>query len=143
MTDCPFCAIAAGTAPASLVAETAQAIAFLDLRQPVPGHVLVIPRQHVETIYTLEPGTAAEVMQLAVRVAKALRACFDPPGLNLWQSNGQAGGQEVPHFHLHLQPRLHRDGLLRLYPGGLPPPASRARLDDLAAQLHPYCREQR
>lgn len=74
-------------------------------------------------------------MQLAVRTAQALRACFDPPGLNLWQSNGAAGGQEVPHFHLHVQPRLHGDGLLRIYPQGLPPPAGRATLDALATQL--------
>lgn len=133
---CPFCAIVAGNAPASIVAETGQAIAFLDFRQAVPGHVLIVPRTHVETIYTLEPAIAAEVMQLAVRVAQALRACFDPPGLNLWQSNGVAGGQEVPHFHMHVQPRLHGDGLLRIYPQGLPAPADRATLDALAAQLN-------
>jgi len=137
--DCIFCAILEGRAPASRVAEDADVVAFLDLRQPVPGHVLVVPRTHVETIYELAPDAAAALMRMAVRIAQALRAEFDPPGLNLWQSNGHAGGQEVPHVHLHVQPRQHRDGLFRLYPQGLPAPAARTALDDLAARLRPHC----
>lgn len=137
--DCIFCAILEGRAAASRVAEDADVVAFLDLRQPVPGHVPVVPRTHVETIYELAPDTAAALMRTAVRVAQALRAEFDPPGLNLWQSNGHAGGQEVPHVHLHVQPRQHRDGLFRAYPQGLPPPAARADLDELAARLRPRC----
>lgn len=137
--DCPFCAIVAGQAPASIVAESALALAFMDLRQPVPGHVLVVPRAHAETIYDLPPDAAAEVMRLAVRVARALRALHDPPGLNLWQSNGEAGGQEVPHVHLHVQPRRSGDGLLRIYPQGLPRPEPRTSLEAMAAQLRPYC----
>ena len=129
---CPFCAIVAGRLEASVVAQTPTALAFLDMRQAVPGHVLVVPRQHVEDIYAIEPAVAGEVMQLGVRVAQALRAVFQPPGLNLWQSNGVAGGQEVPHFHLHVQPRRVADGLLRVYPGGQPAPASRDALERMA-----------
>lgn len=129
---CPFCEIVRGHAPASRVAEGAHVVAFMDLRQTVPGHVLVVPRVHIETIYDLPPDTAAEMMQLAVRIARALRAVDDPPGLNLWQSNGDAGGQEVPHVHLHVQPRRHADGLLGLYPHGPPVPSSRDALDAMA-----------
>jgi histidine triad (HIT) family protein len=136
--DCPFCAIVEGRLPASAVAETDVALAFLDLRQAVPGHVLVVPRRHVENIYALEPALAGELMQLAVRVAKALQLAFDPPGLNLWQSNGDAGGQEVAHFHLHVQPRRRGDGLLRVYPQGLPPPVDNAELDRLARLIRPH-----
>jgi histidine triad (HIT) family protein len=60
---------------------------------------------------------------------------FQPPGLNLWQSNGAAGGQEVPHFHLHVQPRRVADGLLRVYPDGLPAPASREELNRMAEHI--------
>lgn len=133
--DCPFCAIADGRLEASLVAETAHAIAFLDLRQANSGHVLVVPRRHVENIYELDAGLAGELMGLAVRVAQALRSTFDPPGLNLWQSNGEAGGQEVPHFHLHVQPRAVGDGLLRVYMDAPPLPADRASLDQLALRI--------
>lgn len=133
--ECPFCDIIAGRLAASVVAQTETAIAFLDLRQAVPGHVLVVPREHVENIYALDPTLAGELMALATRVAKALYASFDPPGLNLWQSNGEAGGQEVPHVHLHVQPRLVNDGLMRVYPDGIPMPTSRAELDRLATLI--------
>jgi histidine triad (HIT) family protein len=96
----------------------------------VPGHVLVIPRRHVPDIYALADDEAAAVMQAAVRVARAFRAASDPPGQNLWQSNGEAGGQEVFHFHLHVHPRRIDDGLLRVYPDGVPPQSD---ADELAA----------
>ncbi len=133
--DCPFCAIAAGHAPASMVVDDGAVLAFMDLRQAVPGHVLVVPRRHVPDIYGLAPEEAAAVMQLAVRVARALRDEYDPPGLNLWQSNGAAGGQEVPHFHLHVHPRRTGDGLLRAYPHAVPSPADPLQLDALAQPL--------
>lgn len=138
MTPCPFCDIAAGRLPASVVAQTDRAMAFLDLRQATEGHVLVIPRQHVETIFDIEPELAGEVMALGVRVAHALRQAFRPAGLNLWQSNGKAGGQEVPHFHLHVQPRRVGDGLFHVYAGRPPAPASREALGGLAERIRPF-----
>lgn len=132
---CPFCAIASGTAPASVILDDGKVLAFMDLRQAVPGHVLVVPRRHVPDIYALAPDEAAAVMQVAVRVARALRATDDPPGLNLWQSNGEAGGQEVFHFHLHVQPRRIDDGLVRIYPDGPPPPSDAAERDAIARSL--------
>ena len=71
---CAFCAILAGTLPASLVHEDASVVAFMDLRQAVPGHVLVVPRRHVETVFDLDEDTAAQLMRIAVRIA---RACKD------------------------------------------------------------------
>ena len=141
--DCPFCAILAGDLPASIVCQDDGVVAFMDLRQAVPGHVLVVPRQHVETLYDLDEDSAAALMRMAVRVAKAARATFDPAGLNLWQSNGEAGGQEVPHVHLHVQPRQPGDGLLQVYPGGLPGPAPRPQLDAWAARLRQALRTPR
>lgn len=132
---CPFCAIAAGEASASMVVDGDTVIAFMDLRQAVNGHVLVMPRRHVPDIYALTSAEAAAVMTVAVRVAKALRSTYSPPGLNLWQSNGDAGGQEVGHFHLHVHPRRCGDGLLRVYPRGLPMPSEPGQLDTLAKSL--------
>lgn len=133
---CPFCAIVAGTRRASVILDDGAALAFMDLRQSVPGHALIVPRRHVPDIYALAADEAASVMQAAVRVARALRAEFDPPGLNLWQSNGEAGGQEVFHFHLHVHPRWPNDGLLRIYPDELPAISEPVRLDALARSLH-------
>lgn len=135
---CPFCDIVAGRLEASVVAQTEHSLAFMDLRQPTAGHVLVVPKAHVEDIYAIEPLQASDVMQLGVRVAHALRAAFDAPGLNLWQSNGAAGGQEVPHFHLHVLPRRVADGLMRVYPQGVPSPVPRGALDDMARRIRPF-----
>lgn len=132
---CPFCAIAAGEAPAAIVADEGSVLAFMDLRQANPGHVLVVPRRHAADFYALTPAEAGQAMQLAQRVAQALRAQCDPPGLNLWQSNGRAAGQEVFHFHLHVQPRQEGDGLLRVYPQGVPAPAAMEELAALAQGL--------
>jgi len=133
--SCPFCDIVAGRLEASVLAQTEYSLAFLDLRQPVQGHVLVVPKAHVEDIYGIEPAQAGDVMQLGVCVAHALREAFHAPGLNLWQSNGAAAGQEVPHFHLHVQPRRVADGLLRVYPHGAPSPSPREALDDMARRI--------
>ncbi|MDR7194666.1 HIT family protein [Luteimonas terrae] len=132
---CAFCAILAGKLPASLVHQDDQVVAFMDLRQAVPGHVLVVPRQHVETLFDLDEDTAAQLMRVAVRIARATGRAFAPDGLNLWQSNREAGGQEVPHVHLHVQPRMSGDGLMRIYPAAPPAPAARAVLDGLAMTL--------
>lgn len=141
---CAFCAILAGTLPASLVHEDHRVIAFMDLRQAVPGHVLVLPRRHVETVFDLDEDTAAHLMRIAVRIARAADAVFAPDGLNLWQSNRSAGGQEVPHVHLHVQPRMSGDGLLRIYPDTQPPaPAARDALDVWAARLRDALRASR
>jgi histidine triad (HIT) family protein len=136
--SCPFCEIVAGRLDASVVAQTEHSLAFLDFRQAVDGHVLVVPRAHVEDIYAIEPAMAGDVMQLGVRVAHALRETFQSPGLNLWQSNGAAGGQEVPHFHLHVHPRRVADGLMRVYPHGVPSPSPRNVLDDLAQRIRRF-----
>ncbi|WP_347259465.1 HIT domain-containing protein [Rudaea sp.] len=133
-----FCRILARQLPASFVAEDETTAAFMDLRQPVPGHVLVVPRRHAPTIYELTPDEGAAVMNLAIRVARSLRKVFSPAGLSLTQSNGAIAGQEVDHFHLHLQPRKSGDGILRVYPHSAPAPTARAQLDELAAQLRPH-----
>jgi histidine triad (HIT) family protein len=132
---CPFCAIVRGTAPASVILDDGKVLGFMDWRQAVPGHVLVIPRRHVPDIHTLADDEAAAVMQAAVRVARALRVAYDPPGLNLWQSNGEAAGQEVFHFHLHVHPRRADDGLLRVYPEGVPPQTDADQLAAIAGVL--------
>lgn len=132
---CAFCAILAGRLPASLVHEDDQVIAFMDLRQAVPGHVLVVPRRHVETLFDLDEDTAAQLMRIAVRIARAADAVFAPDGLNLWQSNRKAGGQEVPHVHLHVQPRMAGDGLLRIYSDAAPTPTPFVVLDRMAGDL--------
>ena len=133
--ECVFCAILAGRAPASVVHADERVVAFMDLRQAVSGHVLVVPRAHVPRLHLLEADDAAALMQVAVRLAGALERAFAPPGLNLWQSNGEAGGQEVDHVHLHLQPRRVDDGIFEVYPNGVPAPTAITALEALATRV--------
>ena len=134
--DCIFCKIVAGELPAARVAETSTALAFLDLVQPQPGHVLVIPKDHYRDLHAMPEEQAAATMVLAHRVAAAIAATLEPAGLSLVQWNGAAAGQEVMHMHVHLQPRELGDGLLNYYAAGGPPPASGgAQLAELADRI--------
>ncbi len=109
--DCIFCAIAEGKAPAEVVFEDEETLAFLDINPANPGHTLVIPRRHARNVYDLDEQTAAAVMKTAVRVAQAIKRALQPDGMNLVQSNERAGGQEIFHFHIHIIPRWYGDGL--------------------------------
>jgi len=132
---CVFCRVIAGALPASRVCEDDFTLAFMDLRQTNAGHVLVLPKRHVETIDLLPPDLAGPLMQATARVARALRTALEPHGINVWQSNGAAAGQEVPHVHVHVFPRYVGDGHFRIYPGRAPN-ASRRELEEIAARLH-------
>jgi histidine triad (HIT) family protein len=117
---CFICRIVAHEAPASVVLEDATTMAFVDIRQPSDGHILVVPRAHVETIDLLEKAVAADLAWSTVRVARAVRRAFRPPGMSVWVANGEAAGQDVAHVHFHVLPRHHEDGLLREYPDANP-----------------------
>ena len=116
MTDCVFCRIAAKKIPASMVYEDEHTLAFMDVGQVNPGHVLVAARTHVENVYALDDELASAVFRTAARIARAVRTAFDPHGLNLFQANVQAGGLTVSHFHLHVLPRWHDDGMKLVWP---------------------------
>jgi histidine triad (HIT) family protein len=113
---CVFCAIVRGEQPAAVVAADALTLAFIDLRQAVPGHVLVIPRAHLPDLRALDDATGAALMATTVRITRAVGEAFPNEGMSLWHSIGEAAFQEVPHLHLHVHPRQHGDGLLRIYP---------------------------
>lgn len=99
-----------------------------------PGHVLVVPKTHVPDIFALDDALGAAVMRTVMRVARAVGDALRPDGLNIWQSNGEAAGQEVLHAHFHVLPRAQGDGMLRIYPRR-PDYPSRGELDSLAASI--------
>jgi len=84
-------------------------MAIMDLYPATPGHLLILPRKHIETIYEMPPELSAHIMATAVIMAKAIKETLLPEGLNLVQANGAAAGQTIPHFHLHLVPRYQND----------------------------------
>ena len=113
---CIFCKIAAGEIPAAKIYEDALTVAFMDIGQVNPGHVLVASKRHAVTVLELTAEEAAAIMQTAQRVAVAAQAAFDPDGITLFQANGAAGGQTVFHFHMHVLPRHEGDGMALAWP---------------------------
>lgn len=130
--ECIFCKLIAGQIPSARVHEDALTLAFMDLGQVTPGHVLVASKRHAATLFDLTPEEAGAVMQTARRVALAARAAFAPEALNLFQANGAVAGQTVGHFHIHVLPRHAGDGVDLAWPRKDPGPAA---LNDYAQQL--------
>ncbi len=112
MDDCVFCKILRGELPAHFVYEDDLVIAFLSLEQPNPYKVLVVPRAHVETVYDLTDKQAASIFKATVKIARGVRDASKCEGMNLVQSNGKAGQQDVFHFHLHIVPRFSGDSIV-------------------------------
>lgn len=127
--ECAFCAIARGEAPAEVVHEDERVLAFMDLRQFHPGHVLVVPRAHLRDVRELDGPTGAALMAAVARITRAVGTAFPGEGISVWHSIGEAAHQEVPHLHLHIHPRVRGDGMLRVYPRPpeVPDAATRAR----------------
>jgi histidine triad (HIT) family protein len=132
VSDCVFCRIVARQIPATVVHEDADTLAFMDIGQVNPGHVLVACKAHVENIFGLSEAQAAAVFRAAAKVARAVRAAFDPPGLSVYQANGKPAGQTVFHFHLHVLPRHDGDGMQLVWPVKNPP---REQLEAYAARI--------
>lgn len=119
--ECIFCRLISGEISAARVYEDALSVAFMDIGQVNPGHVLVATRRHASDILDLSSAEAAAVMQTAQRIALAVKKAFDPPGLTILQANGKAGDQTVFHFHLHVVPRHFDDGIALTWPRKDPP----------------------
>ena len=132
MTDCVFCRIVARQIPATVVHEDEHTLAFMDLGQVNPGHVLVAVKKHAANLYELDDVQAAAVARASVRIARAIRESFAPAGLSVYQANGKPAGQTVFHYHVHLLPRHEADGMELTWPVKNPP---REKLEGYAAEI--------
>jgi histidine triad (HIT) family protein len=106
---CLFCRIARAEAPAARVLETETVTAFLDHRPLFPGHCLVIPREHVDTLVDLPGRLTAPLFEAVAAVARALEAGLGADGSFVAVNNRVS--QSVPHLHVHVVPRRRGDGL--------------------------------
>ena len=109
--DCIFCKIANGEIPSATVYEDSICRVILDVNPANKGHALIIPKEHFDNIYSMDAETAAKIFTIATEVAKAQKAELNPDGLNIRQNNGEAAGQTVFHFHMHLVPRYIKDNV--------------------------------
>ena len=109
MDDCAFCEIIAGDRRADVVLDEPEAVAFLDVRPVFPGHVLLVPRRHVEALDALPPDLVAPLFDAARRLSRAVQAAVEADGSFVAVNNHIS--QSVPHLHVHILPRRRRDGL--------------------------------
>jgi histidine triad (HIT) family protein len=107
--DCLFCRIAAGEHEAVLVLDEPHAVGFLDHRPLFPGHVLLIPRAHRETLPDLPHDEVGPYFETAQRLARAIPAAMGAEGSFVAINN--VVSQSVPHLHTHVAPRVRKDGL--------------------------------
>ncbi|NBI91292.1 HIT family protein [Lachnospiraceae bacterium] len=108
--DCIFCKIANGDIPSKELYEDDEFKVILDLGPATKGHALILPKNHYANLFELPDEDASKVMLLAKKMAGRMAGKLGCDGFNLVQNNGQAAGQTVFHFHLHLIPRYKDDG---------------------------------
>lgn len=132
MSGCVFCAIVAGEASSHGVYEDEHTVAFMDINPATDGHLLVIPKRHAPDLWSIPEEDGAAVFRSVRRVAQALREGLEPDGLNVLQSNGAAALQTVFHYHVHLIPRYHGDGI---HVPLMRAPGDRSRLAEFAERV--------
>ena len=107
--NCIFCKIANGEIPSKTLYENDAFRVILDVGPATKGHALILPKKHFADLYELPEEMAAEVMKLAKKMAETMTEKLSCDGFNLVQNNGEAAGQTVFHFHMHLIPRYKDD----------------------------------
>lgn len=107
--ECLFCRIVSGEVPAVIVYEDDDSIAFLDHRPLFPGHTLLVPRQHVETLGDLPVKLVAPYFETAQLLSLAVESAMEAEGTFVAMNNRVS--QSVPHLHVHVVPRRRKDGL--------------------------------
>ncbi len=119
MSDCAFCKIVSGEYSSSKIYEDDTLLAFMDIQPVNAGHLLIVPKKHVELIADLDDETSSKMMVLANRINNALRLSgMKLEAVNYFLADGEAAGQEVFHTHLHLIPRFKNDGFGFTFPEG-------------------------
>jgi histidine triad (HIT) family protein len=103
--NCIFCKIIKGEIPSAKVYEDEHILAFIDISQVTEGHTLIIPKEHKQDVFALTPEIAQNLFKAVPMLANAIKEAFNPAGLNIVNNNGEAAGQTVFHYHMHLIPR--------------------------------------
>ena len=109
--NCIFCKLANGDIPTATLYEDDDFRVILDAGPASKGHALILPKEHYKNLYELDDEIAAKALVLAKKMITKLTDVLGCDGYNLVQNNGEAAGQTVFHFHLHMIPRYKDDGV--------------------------------
>ncbi len=104
MTDCLFCKIARNEIPSTRVYEDKKVFVMMDIFPESKGHLLIIPKVHADNLFTLDDATLAYVVQISKKIAAAAQQALQADGIKIVQFNGEAAGQTVFHYHMHVVP---------------------------------------
>lgn len=114
---CVFCDIVAGKIPAAKIYEDESCLAFLDIAPVMPGHILVIPKNHYIDMETIPAADLVPLILVVKKIGALVKDRLGAPAYNININNGEAAGQIVPHLHFHIIPRYGLDSL-ELWPSG-------------------------
>jgi histidine triad (HIT) family protein len=109
-SHCTFCDLIHGAAEVSICHEDSDAIAFMDIQPVNNGHVLVVPREHYESLLDVPEELGLHLFKITMRLANAVRKVTGSEDLNIVVNSGDAAGQDEPHYHVHIIPRRAGDG---------------------------------
>ncbi len=109
MTNCVFCKIISGEIPAEIVYKDEKAFAMLDINPRAPGHTMVIPVTHAETLLELPDDEISHFFKAVKRVTAMINRALSPDGFTLGINHGKVSGQAVDHLHFHIIPRYRND----------------------------------
>tara|TARA_Y100000310_G_C20358296_1_gene657737 strand:- start:201 stop:605 length:405 start_codon:yes stop_codon:yes gene_type:complete len=110
MTDCVFCKVVKGEIPSYKVYEDENNLAFLDIKPHSKGHTVIIPKIHAETVFDLDDQKYKDILLVTKKTMKIIQDKLNPDGFNVGWNHNSAGGQVVPHLHVHIFPRYNGDG---------------------------------
>jgi histidine triad (HIT) family protein len=132
---CPFCDLIRGAGEASMCYEDSDVVAFMDIQPVNAGHVLVVPREHYESLEDIPHAMATHLFDVAMQLAPVVKHVGEADGLNILVNSGAAAGQDVFHYHVHVIPRRSGDGfdIPLPFPGSQMP--DRTVLDANAARI--------
>ena len=130
-SNCIFCKIANGEIQSNTLYEDEDFRVILDLGPATRGHALLLPKNHFANLFELDDETAQKAIQVAKKMAGKMKAALGADGFNLVQNNGEAAGQTVFHFHMHLIPRYENDNAGILWEPGETTPEDMAEVKRL------------
>jgi histidine triad (HIT) family protein len=107
---CTFCDLIRGSAEVSICHEDSDAIAFMDIQPVNNGHVLVVPREHYESLLDVPQELGLHLFTITMRLTAAIRRVTGCEDFNIVVNSGAAAGQDEPHYHVHIIPRREGDG---------------------------------